>query len=603
MIPDDIIRRVREETDLAALVGETVKLARRGRSLVGLCPLHKEKTPSFHVNVERGRWWCFGCQTGGSAIDFVILTEGMDFREAAIKLAERLGIQVQDDGKAHGPADPKTDLYDANRIAAAFYQSMLPHDSPGAAGARQELRRRALGDNQGQAVQAALGAFQVGYAPDGWDALACHLQAQGISPLAAERVGLILPRKTGGGHYDRFRNRLMFAIHDLQGRVVGFSGRILPDPVTGAVDKSTGKYVNSPDSSVYRKSDHAYGLFQARSAIKAAGRAIVVEGNFDVVSMHANGIGTAVAPLGTAFTPAQCKLIRRFASKVTLLFDGDGAGRSAAVKALPVLVDAGVEASLALLPTDWDPDSFVRECGPEATIETLEDAKPLIEHMIDSHLESFVTDSVQQRVSHVRDIASVLGSISDETVREMATAYADAAVRLVSAEKHRSFASLRQAAQRGARPGSAQKTSPKRGLPEEVALGLRVLGCLIDHPALLQYETIQQALSHLDGDLALCAARVSILRDNKHTEDFVAAVPARLHAFVGKRLACPRYEDQHAAMDMVRLCSRRVEDICRDRERTALQAELVQARAAGDTAAEDDLLRRIVEASGPVGRT
>lgn len=596
MIPEDIVRRIREETELAALIGETIKLTRRGRSLIGLCPFHKEKTPSFHVNPERGRFYCFGCHAGGSAVDFVMLSEGLEFRDAIIRLGERLGIQVQDDGRQTSqPGDSRADLYNVNAVAARFYQDAIQNDTPGAAAARLELRKRGLGVDQGGPVQAALAAFQVGYAPAGWDGLTAHLTAQGISPLDGEKVGLLLPRKGGTGHYDRFRNRIMFAIHDVQGRVVGFSGRILPDPDTGVTDKTTGKYINSPESAIYRKTDQLFGIFQAKAEIKTSGCATIVEGNFDVVSLHAAGIRTAVASLGTALTTQQCKIIRRFAPKVTIAFDGDNAGRAATAKALVPTVDSGLDARVAVLPNDWDPDSFVRDCGPEAMQELLLEPRGLIEHLIDQHLSTFESGSVQDRVARVRDVAALLGSISDETVREMATAYADGEIVRVSKGKHQSFAAVRQAAQRTSRTQQQKQPAPQnKPISEDVALGLRMLGCLIDHPEIVSYESVASAVALLDGDIALCACRVPVLA-KQGADEFLAVTPPRLNAFVSKRLAAPRYDDAHVAMDTIRMCATKLVPIHRRAEREALQRDLASARETGDAVAEAYLVRRITE--------
>jgi len=214
-----------------------------------------------------------------------------------------------------------------------------------------------------------------------------HLRAQGVSPALAEVLGLIVPRKGSGGHFDFFRNRLVFAINDTQGRVVGFSGRVLPDPETGEVDKKTGKYINSPESPIYKKSDTVFGLFQARQAIRHRELAIVVEGNFDVVSLHAKGFQHVVAPLGTAFTESQARLIRRFSPRVTLMFDGDAPGQDAVRKSRGVCAAAGLDARVAALPSGLDPDDFLRSKGPESLERLLGQARSVIEYLIDNVLD------------------------------------------------------------------------------------------------------------------------------------------------------------------------------------------------------------------------
>ena len=310
MIAPETITKVREHADIAAVVGDTIKLTRRGRSLVGLCPFHKEKTPSLHVNADRGFFYCFGCHEKGDVIGFVMKTEGLSFVDAVRRLAERLGIVIEESeegaGRSHGgSAQPHKDLYEVSAIAAAYFETQL-REHAAARVAREELARRELhASAPTDAIADALQLFRVGYAPAGWDNLVAYLQRQGISPMLAEQVGLIVPRKQGSGHYDRFRNRLMFAVTDVQGRVVAFSGRVLPDPETGEIDTTTGKYINSPESPIYKKGETVFGLFQARQAIRERDYAVLVEGNFDVVSLHARGLHHVVAPLGTAFTPMQ----------------------------------------------------------------------------------------------------------------------------------------------------------------------------------------------------------------------------------------------------------------------------------------------------------
>src|SRR4051794_27463293 len=340
MISPETIALVKERTDIVALVAETVKLKRMGRRFLGLCPFHQEKSPSFNVNAERGVFHCFGCKESGGAVDFVMKVEGHTFPEAIRMLAERAGIEVaetltdQERREAGAARKAKDDLYGVNGSAGTFFERSLRGASahPLARYAREELVRRGLPlpeENDGVGEAARIGdtlqAFRIGYAPYGWDALASYLRQQGISPVVAEKVGLLVPRSSGSGHYDRFRHRLMFAVTDVQGRVIAFSGRALPDPSpeelaslniagpTTTPDAAPAKYINSPESPIYTKGDHLFGLYQARQAIRQGGEAVLVEGNFDVVALHARGVGNVVAPLGTAFTPAQARLLKRFA--------------------------------------------------------------------------------------------------------------------------------------------------------------------------------------------------------------------------------------------------------------------------------------------------
>src|SRR4051812_21526952 len=295
MIGQETIDRVRRETKLVELVGETVKLQRRGRSFTGLCPFHKEKTPSFHVNAERGFYHCFGCHASGDAFKFVQETEGLDFVEAVRSLAERAGIDVienETDAERKQQAEAKQrqkELYDLNDRAAEYFERML-REHPLSEAARAELARRGLVPTSPTDEMAdALQAFRIGYAPYGWDGLARFLRESGLSAKAAETVGLLAPRKNGPGHYDRFRHRLMFAVIDVQGHVVAFSGRALDEPTaddlraagvesmgSGGSGEAPAKYVNSPESPVYRKREAVFGLYQSRQALRGGDPCLVV---------------------------------------------------------------------------------------------------------------------------------------------------------------------------------------------------------------------------------------------------------------------------------------------------------------------------------------
>ena len=550
MISPETIALVKERTDLVALVGETVKLVRRGRSFVGLCPFHQEKTPSFHVNAERGFFHCFGCKESGGAVDFVMKVEGQSFPEAIRMLADRAGIEVtetatdQEKREANAARKGKEDLYAVSQAAATFFERSLRGSvaHPLAHHALAELERRGLpfpgaDDKVGEAARIGdtLQAFRIGYAPYGWDALAGYLRQQGISPLLAEKVGLLVPRTSGSGHYDRFRHRLMFAVSDVMGRVVAFSGRALPEPSadelarlrisgpTTSPDAAPAKYINSPESPIYTKGEHLFGLHQARQAIRQGGEAILVEGNFDVVALHARGVGNVVAPLGTAFTAAQAKLLKRFAPRVIVLFDGDAAGRKATRAARLPCREGGIEAKVASLPRGVDPDDFVRRGGtngPAALERLLKGARGMREYLIEDALdgEAFHNGSIEEQRARIRAVTQLLGEESDPTLRAMVKTYADQlSSKLVV--RGQPLASLRElestveqaltagARPEPARPGQGTVSHDRARSPSRVdAIALEMVGAVLDFPELLYEPEIHEALGSLDGDLALTVA-------------------------------------------------------------------------------------------------
>ena len=432
---------------LVAIVREGVpSLKRRGRSWVGLCPFHKEKTGSFHVNPDRGFFHCFGCKESGSANDFVMKHEGATFPEAVRSLAERAGIVIEEEHVERTEVDrqkkQRDALYAASQLAATYFEQQL-REHPHRSYALGELARRGMvpswalhemgsagpppSPERQTAIDDTLQAFRIGYAPPGWDGLAVFLRQQGISAMAAEAAGLLVPRSSGTGHYDRFRHRLMFAVLDVQGRVIAFSGRALPAlPEDQAREDKPAKYINSPESPIYTKGAALFGLYQARHAIRQAETATVVEGNFDVVSLHAQGVANVVAPLGTAFTVDQAKLLKRFAADVVLLFDGDAAGRKATKLARDTCRESGLNAKVARLPLGQDPDDFVRAKGAGALQQVVGGAVGMLEFLLEELLdESFAASNAFERAARVEAVKKLLVDENDPLVRSMLKTYAD----------------------------------------------------------------------------------------------------------------------------------------------------------------------------------
>lgn len=607
MISRETISRIRERADIAVIVGETVKLTRRGRHLVGLCPFHKEKTPSFHVTPENGRFYCFGCHEHGSVIDFLMKLEGLEFPEAVRQLAERIGVEMEDEhGADAGAAGARAakrmtqDLYDVLSLAASWFERQL-REHGSARVAREELARRALkAESPTDLVADALQSFRIGYAPPGWDNLASWMRTQGVSPVAAESVGLIAPRRSGGGHYDFFRNRLMFAIIDVQGRVVGFSGRILPDPETGEVEKSTGKYVNSPESPVYRKGQTVFGLFQAKQAIRQRDEVVVVEGNFDVVSLHARGLRNVVAPLGTAFTDTQAKLLKRFSPRALLLFDGDAAGVEAARKARVPCRDAGLDTRVAVLPKGMDPDDFVRTRGAEAIEHVVKSGKGMLEFLIDLELDKgFTRRDAREQAERIKRVAQILAEEDDPTVRAMAKRYADAVAARLGITDAETLRSLERVVNKELGVGQAGSgpRRPARSEAREESVPLDMLGCVLDFPEILLDAEVAEATSQLEGEIALAAGLAHKLLDKNKTEaveSFLAQLPPPIHEFAAQRLASPRHTDaDQARLEFVenaqKLKRRGV-----SREHALVVEQISRADAQGDVERENDLLLEAV---------
>ncbi len=419
MTDRSLIEQVRERTDIADLVGQYVPLRKVGTRFVARCPFHDEKTPSFSVSPDKGFYFCFGCKAAGDAIGFYQQLEGVTFPEALRALAERAGIEVPETRDPERIAEDRRQrdvserLHAACEIAALFFEQCL-EDAPFSELARGALEERGV-------TPETTKQFRLGYAPAQWDALAQHFKAKRVSPADAELAGLLMPGR--GGSYDRFRHRLMFPVFDRGGRVVAFSGRILPvseDLPEGIVPEETGKYINSPETPIYHKGELLYGLTNARLAMRQKAEAIVVEGNFDVVQMHQHGFTETVAPLGTSFTDAQAKLLRRFAETVVLIFDGDEAGRKAARAAQPVCARAGLMARVGVLPPRMDPDTYLRSAAPEhgreGMLNLIGSGVSILEWLIKDAALAF-RDNVQGRIAPLQTLAPLIGSVREELER------------------------------------------------------------------------------------------------------------------------------------------------------------------------------------------
>lgn len=608
MISPETIAQVRQRANIVAIISETVKLTRRGRHHLGLCPFHKEKTPSFHVNGETGRYYCFGCHEKGSVIDFIMRLEGLEFPQAVRVLAERIGIEIEElsaektaSSTSRETTRTKQRLYEINQIAASYFETQL-RQHPFSRVAREELKRRELvAATPTDAVADALQAFRVGYAPAGWDGLLSHLRGQGVSPTDAELLGLIVPRKGGSGHYDFFRNRLMFAVVDVQGRVVGFSGRLLPDPQTGDIDKQTGKYVNSPESPIYKKSETVFGLFQARQAIRQRELAVVVEGNFDVLSLHARGINYAVAPLGTAFTEAQARVIRRFTPRATLVFDGDKAGRAAIAKSRMVCAMAGLDTRVACLPTGLDPDDFVRQRGSPALERLIEQAQSILEYLIEQVLdESFPQSNPHEQASRVQWVAQLIRDESDPIVRAMAENYADKVVARLGLSDARTVRALHSRLRQAARQPTLSASTPRAPRKSDVGefkLSLEMLGCIIEFPELLDDYEISKHIEIVEGEIVhvfKLVHDVHNLPKSDWQDSFLAHLQPSIHDFAAQRLAAPRIEDAVQAKEEFLKNAQKLKRLHLAREHAQVVKEIHQAGAQGDIQEENELLLEAV---------
>ncbi len=396
-IGEEARERVRDATDIVQLIGEKVALRRAGRSYKGLCPFHSEKTPSFTVTPDRQIWHCFGCSKGGDVFAFVMETDKLTFPEALRMLADRAGIELPKTER--GPGDEAFDkLYQANALARDFFRANF--GTAPAAKATAYMAARGF-------EEPWLTRFEVGWAPEGWDGLLSTL-AKLLPADVLEQAGLIVRRGDGSGHYDRFRNRVMFPVATGSGKVAGFGARAI-------AEEDEPKYLNSPETPVFRKGRLLYGLPIARAGIRERGEAIVSEGYLDVMRLHACGFTNAVSTCGTALTADQARLLARLKVDVTLLYDGDDAGIRAADRGLDPLLEAGVNVKVLLLPGGEDPDSFLRKEGAGPLTERMQSALDIPGFLAGSKVGG-TNPTLEQRV---RRFVGLLGRIEDPIRRRL----------------------------------------------------------------------------------------------------------------------------------------------------------------------------------------
>lgn len=349
---EDLKRQVQDATDIVQLIGEQVTLRPKGKEFAGLCPFHEDRNPSMFVSPQKQIYKCFVCGAGGDVFSFAMNYHKLSFPEALKVLAEKAGIDIQDvqhSGKP-GEVSPRQKLTEANKCACTFFQRQLEHQQIG-------IKARAYVDQRGINAQ-IVDEFMIGYAPDSWDAFASYLQQRHLPQEDYVAAGLISPRSSGDGMFDRMRHRLIFPICDALGRPIAFGGRIMPNGTLG--DKNEAKYLNSPETAVFNKSATLYGLHLAKQAILQTRTAVIVEGYMDVVACHQHGVRNVVATLGTALTKEHAHALRHFAEKVVLLFDGDEAGQKAADRAVEVFIGGTLDVTIAVLPpVAKDPDELL----------------------------------------------------------------------------------------------------------------------------------------------------------------------------------------------------------------------------------------------------
>lgn len=398
------VERVSEQTDILRIVQGYVPLKRRGNRYWGCCPFHQEKTASFSVLPDKGFFYCFGCHAGGNAFKFISLIENISYFDAIKLQAEKLGIPLPERKRSPQEVAREREIQDlrkVNELARDFFHNCLTMTRMGERGKAYFAGRGIR--------QETIEEFQLGYAPPAWDKLSTAFLKRGIKQEFLLASGLCAERKQGGGLYDRFRGRVIIPIADERGRVVGFGGRVLDD--------STPKYLNTPETVLFNKRKLLFGLDRSHRAIQQEGRAIVVEGYMDAISVFDAGVHNVVASLGTSFTPEHAKKLLHYAPEICFCYDSDEAGQKATIRALSIVRDTGARVRVIVVPDGKDPDEFIRKHGADAFRALVEKALPLVEYRLRYVLSHTNYDTLDGKVKALHEMMPVLAGIREAAVR------------------------------------------------------------------------------------------------------------------------------------------------------------------------------------------
>ena len=429
MIPKETIDLIFETARIDEVVGDFVHLKKRGVNMLGNCPFHDEKTPSFTVSPAKGIYKCFGCGKGGNSVNFVMDHEHFSYPEALKFLASKYNIFIEEQERTpeqEEAANDRESMYIVSNSANEYFQDQLFNGDEGRAIGLSYFKERGFRED-------TLKKFQLGYSPEKSDAFSTHALKEGYKIEFLEKTGLTIPKESR--NYDRFRGRVMFPIHSLSGRILGFGGRILKSNVKAA------KYLNSPESEIYSKSKVLYGMYQAKNSIVKKERCLLVEGYTDVVSMHQAGIENVVASSGTSLTVDQIKLVKRFTNNITLLFDGDAAGLKAALRGVNLILQEGLNVKVVTFPDGEDPDSYAKKVSSEELENYIDSqAKDFIEFKCSLLLAEAKEDPIK-RAELIKDIAATIALIPDTISR---TVYAQSSSSILGIDEQLIFSSIEQ---------------------------------------------------------------------------------------------------------------------------------------------------------------
>lgn len=561
-IPDEVIEEIRQRADIIEVISDYVALKKAGNNYKGLCPFHQEKTPSFTVSQEKQLFHCFGCGVGGNIFTFLMKYEQIAFAEAARVLAQRYGVLIPE-VKATVQDQRKENLRQINAVALDFYCQQLREEKEGK-DARGYVERRGI-------ARAIWEEYGIGYAPARWDALVTHLKKKGVNVKEAEALGLIIPKK--GGWYDRFRDRIIFPIFDLRDRVIGFGGRILNDG-------SEPKYLNSPDSLLYKKGAGFYGLNVARKYIqKSEGKVFIVEGYFDLLSMAQRGLKNVVATLGTALSPEQVRLSRRFGKEFFLLFDPDEAGAKAALRGVEIFIQEDTVTTVIPLPDGLDPDGYFQKGGDAQTLWSR--AIPGVEYAMERLMAGCDLGAVEGRAKAVRAALPFLLQIKDVVRRDLYLKRLAEKTGVGEGEIRDVALTLRK----GRQEGVGQK--PIAGI--SVSAEKKLVQMMLQHPELIPLVIKEGVVEGLEGQALRSIGELVIHTFQHHGDLSLDRIAPQLEergvSETAFALAFQEEELEEGMAERIMVdCLRKIKMKALKRQMEGLQKRIKEAEARGDEA-------------------
>jgi DNA primase len=584
-IPDEVIDEIRSANDIVDVISERLQVKKAGRNYLALCPFHQEKSPSFNVNPERQIYHCFGCGAGGNVFTFLMEHDKLSFPDAVRELADRAGIRLPQLSGVSGDVGEDDPAYRANELAVSYFRKALGSEK--GVDALSYLRGRGL-------TEETIESFELGFAPPGWDGLLRAAGRVGIRPGTLEEAGLAVARESGG-HYDRFRDRLMFPLKVSAGRTVGFGGRAMGDVEP--------KYLNSPETRVYHKGRYLYGLREARPAMRGTREVILVEGYMDLLSLHQGGFHNVVASSGTAFTREQAKSISRYADKVFIAYDGDSAGIAAATRAAEELIRFGLKVRVVSFPEGADPDSFLREMGAGALEETLSTALDFIDFLV----AQSPTETADDREKAARRLIGIVARVEDPIVADlMLEKVADALeirraaiVRAYSAVRGEGGGRTRSAVAAGRSEVSTRRSSGRSGDAPfiegaKVAAQKGLLSLLVSGGEAA--DRVRASLSPSDFADGVVRAVAELMWDQ--TEVDVAALLSKIEGPDEAALLSELAVSAPSDRDGVRLCDDYIRAIERSRIEESIRSLDREIETAEMTRSDERLLALAAERQG-----